>query len=452
MTIWRPSIDELAGPRYKAIAEAIGRDIRGGELSVGTQMPTHRELADLLGVTVGTVTRGYHEAAKRGWLRGETGRGTYVAPQGDTVQFQRNHEETHRDVVDMGMTFPLNHLDPDLSDSLIEIAQQGSNQDLLRYYPSCGRRIDREIGVRWLQMHNLDAAEADIVITAGGQNSIATILGTAFRAGDCIAVEKLTYPMFKSIARRFQLKLIAIEMDEQGMVVEDLLRACRCQKVHGIYCMPTCQNPTTATMSRERREALAKAVLDESLLLIEDDAYAQLHSQVPEPVSALVPENGFYIASISKSVACGLRVAYMKSPKSHIKRIEQCIADMLWVVSPLAARVSRYWIESGIAERTIAEKRKEASLRNQISKEILNNHKIRQSPEGYFIWLELPDTWNPAEFSRQASEHGVIVTSGEFFAAGRSGDHNGVRISLSGPERFEDLEKGLHIVNDLLFV
>lgn len=78
MTIWHPDIHGDSGPRYIAIADVIERDVKRGRLEPGTRLPTHRELADLLGVTVGTVTRGYAEAARRGLLRGETGRGTYV--------------------------------------------------------------------------------------------------------------------------------------------------------------------------------------------------------------------------------------------------------------------------------------------------------------------------------------------------------------------------------------
>jgi DNA-binding transcriptional MocR family regulator len=452
MTIWSANIDSSIGPKYLAIAEAIQRDIRSGLLAEGTRMPTHRDLADQVGVTVGTVTRAYHEAAKRGLLRGETGRGTFVAAQSDTVAYQRNHEESHRDVVDMGMTFPLHHLDPDLTASLVELAEMGPLQELLRYYPSRGREVDREAGVHWLQMHRLSALQEQVVVTAGGQNAIAAAVGSAFRPGDCIAVEKLTYPMFRSIARRFQLRLVAVEMDEQGIVPEDLERLCHCQKVQGLYCMPTCQNPTTSTMSESRRQAVAECIERNDLLLIEDDAYAQLHPDVPTPVSALVSDRSFYIASISKSVACGLRMAYMKCPENWVKRMELCIADMLWVVSPLAARIARYWIETGIAEATIQRKRQEAGIRNTIARKILGKHLIHQSPNGYFIWLELPDAWNPAEFSRRASEHGVIVTSGEYFGVGRTQGPNGVRISLSGPEKTEDLVKGLGIIDQLLFV
>src|ERR671920_388064 len=78
MTMWTPDLSRHEGPRYTAIVEAIAEDIEHGRLKPGDQMPTHRELATQLGVTTGTITRAYSEAARRGLLVGETGRGTFV--------------------------------------------------------------------------------------------------------------------------------------------------------------------------------------------------------------------------------------------------------------------------------------------------------------------------------------------------------------------------------------
>src|SRR5215831_18889632 len=78
MTIWTPDLRSRPGPRYAAIAEALAADAGEGRLRPGARLPTHRELADRLGVTVGTVTRAYAEAARRGLVSGEVGRGTFV--------------------------------------------------------------------------------------------------------------------------------------------------------------------------------------------------------------------------------------------------------------------------------------------------------------------------------------------------------------------------------------
>lgn len=48
--------------KYMLVANAIAQGIEDGCLAPGESLPTHRELAEALGVTIGTVSRGYAEA------------------------------------------------------------------------------------------------------------------------------------------------------------------------------------------------------------------------------------------------------------------------------------------------------------------------------------------------------------------------------------------------------
>src|SRR5215472_18586915 len=78
MTSWLPDLSRRNGPRYRAIAEALAEDVREGRLADGARLPTHRDLAWKLRVTIGTVSRAYAEAERRGLIVGEVGRGTFV--------------------------------------------------------------------------------------------------------------------------------------------------------------------------------------------------------------------------------------------------------------------------------------------------------------------------------------------------------------------------------------
>ena len=73
MTIMWDELELGSAPtRYLALADAIEAAMDAGQLAAGDQLPTHRALADRLGVSVGTVTRAYAEAERRGcrtaWL------------------------------------------------------------------------------------------------------------------------------------------------------------------------------------------------------------------------------------------------------------------------------------------------------------------------------------------------------------------------------------------------
>src|SRR5262247_2141621 len=107
MTIWTPDLKARAGPRYRAIADALGDDVRSGRLKDGARLPTHRDLAAALRVTVGTVSRAYAEAERRGLAKGEVGRGTFVR-QGrvEPFGFGMQVRETPS-LIDLSLNFPV---------------------------------------------------------------------------------------------------------------------------------------------------------------------------------------------------------------------------------------------------------------------------------------------------------------------------------------------------------
>src|SRR5262245_29666505 len=77
-TMWKPHKLSPRGPVYLAIADALAVDLEAERVQPGERLPTHRELARVLGVNVVTITRAYAEAARRGLVEGHVGRGTFV--------------------------------------------------------------------------------------------------------------------------------------------------------------------------------------------------------------------------------------------------------------------------------------------------------------------------------------------------------------------------------------
>ena len=68
-------------PKYLALADAVEQAFREHELPPGTALPPQRALARALGVTLGTVSRAYAEAATRGLVEASVGRGTFIRVQ-----------------------------------------------------------------------------------------------------------------------------------------------------------------------------------------------------------------------------------------------------------------------------------------------------------------------------------------------------------------------------------
>ena len=458
MTIWKPAPFSGGKPRYLALADALETDIASGELAPGQRLPTHRDLADALGVTVGTITRGYAEAARRGLVRGEVGRGTVVASdmEGSTLWWglDTGHGAELKSLVDMGLVSGLSGQDPDLATALAELATRGGVQELLRYQPARGLLRHREAGCLWLAQHGVAVGPEQVSLTCGGQHALLVLFSGLFRQGDRVLAASLNYPGLMSVATLLGLKLVPLESDGEGILPEAVEEACAREKARGLYLMPGMHNPTTARMGQVRREKLAELARRHELLLVEDGAYALNGPDTPdapcEPLCALVPERGFYIASTSKALSEGLRVAYISSPLEFVERLGQGITGTTWMAAPLCAELATHWLGNGTADAVLARKRAEAMRRNLLAAKLLAGTALAQRPMGFFAWLPLPEPWRGEDFERAALERGVAVVAAGAFAVGQSAAPMAVRLSFSAPRTQADLERGLVILAELL--
>ena len=102
-------------------------------------------------------------------------------------------------------------------------------------------------------------------------------------------------------------------MDEEGIDPKALERACRRHKAKVVYLMPTMHNPTTATMTPQRRARVAQIIRKHALTLVEDDPYAFLTSGFIL-FTASIPERSYLAASLSKCIAPGLRASLLVVP------------------------------------------------------------------------------------------------------------------------------------------
>src|SRR5215831_5344667 len=142
MTGWLPDLTQHRGPRYRAIADALAADITSGRLASGARLPTHRDLAYQLHVTVGTVSRAYAEAERRGLIGGEVGRGTFVRPDARRRKSMPVDLEAPLglpQVIDLSVNIPT----PMTSDSIIaetigEISRRPGIARLMDYHPHAG--------------------------------------------------------------------------------------------------------------------------------------------------------------------------------------------------------------------------------------------------------------------------------------------------------------------------
>ncbi len=445
--MWACTISEKDKPLYQAIVTSLERAIESGEVLPGERLPTHRSLAKNLGFTVTTITRAYSEAEKRGLVTAVVGKGTFVT---SSAKKRMNSAGETDEVIEMGVASPLYNEDPDVRPIIDRVLQKDDLNTLMKLSLPQGLLEHREIGASWIQRYGLAPDAEAVLITAGPQHSMTSVFHSVFEAGDCIAVDQLTSPAFKSFARRAGLHLEGIPIDEAGMLPEKLEELCERKEVVGVYTAGNAQFPGNTDMSSSRRKELASIIKKHDLVFVEDDSFNFFDTRKSSLISALVPENSIYIASVSAAFYAGLRIAFVTAPERFYSRISQGIADSIWMVSPLCTAIACECIRSGVAERIVREKKKELARRVELCREKLKGYSISCSAFSMFAWLALPDYWTCTSFEYAAEKSGLSVYAAEKFAVGPAPVPNCIRLVLTGPPDIPTFKKGLDILLKVL--
>jgi len=339
--------------------------------------------------------------------------------------------------------------DRQLAATLTALSARGGLAPLLEYQPHAGSPRHRAAGASWLARAGVAADPDRVLVACGAQHAMAIVFMALAEPGDVVLAEELTYPGAKTLAALLRLDLRAVDIDDAGIVPESFEKACRAGRPRLLYCMPTIQNPTGSVMTEARRRRVAAIAQRHGVAIVEDDIYGMLAPKRPRPMAAFAPEEGFYISSLSKTIAPGLRIAYLLSPKKHVDRLSSVIRSTTWMAAPLMAEIAAVWIEDGTADASLKRKRAEAAHRQALALSILPKDHLDTHPYSYHMWLRLPAPWTSATFVTRAWQRGVMVTPAESFAVSEPAPA-AVRLCLGGTRTREDLERGLKILSETL--
>lgn len=423
--------------------DALTHDIQAGVLAPGDRLPTHRQLADRLGVALGTVSRAYATAERRGLVSGEVGRGTFVRGAEHEGAEEGGIEDEDPSLIDLSKSrLSRGPGDETFGRGLEALAPRADLDRLLDFYqPAAGMARHRAAGAEWVMRAGIETDPDRVIVTSGAQHGTSTVLASLTRPGDVVLTEELTYTGMKAIASLLHIQLHPLALDADGLRPDAFAEACRHRQPRALYCMPTLHNPTGRTMPLERRREIAEIAERYDVALVEDDVYGFLPAAPIPPLAALAPSRSYYITGTSKSLAPGLRVGYVVAPAAKVERVASIIRATTWLTAPLLAELAAGWIEGGEADSMVDWKRRETGERHALARRILEPWFVEKAVTGFHFWLPLPDPWRSEGFVAQARARGVVVSPSEEFVVGRDTAPHAVRVCLGagiGRERLED--------------
>ncbi|RPJ85092.1 MAG: PLP-dependent aminotransferase family protein, partial [Acidobacteria bacterium] len=205
----------------------------------------------------------------------------------------------------------------------------------LQYGATEGCRPLRELIAAMSSRYGIVVEPDNVLITAGSQQALDLIGKVFVNPGDHILVERPTYLGALQAWNAYQAEYIAVPLDENGLP-PDALEAAMRSGPKFVYALPNFQNPCGITWSEERRKKLLEIADHYGVPVLEDDPYGQLRYEgdhIPPLVALdakLQANNGapytgnvIYLSTFSKTLAPGLRLAWVIAPNDVIKKLVQ---------------------------------------------------------------------------------------------------------------------------------
>ena len=368
-----------------------------------------------------------------------------------TLPLMTSQVNTPPGVIDLGAGNPPFSLLPvDLLHDAAQACFSHRDPAFLQYGAEQGDGYTRLALAGFLSRHlGLPVDPGNLFITSGISNALDLLCTLFTRTGEAIFVEEPSYFLALRIFTDHGLKVVSIDTDEDGLVIESLEEKLREHQPKFLYVIPTYQNPSGHTLTEERRARLVDLARKHDFLILADEVYHFLSydREPPKAFSAWTEDPHILsLGSFSKILAPGLRLGWIQARAEKIQKLSGCgLLDSGGGLNPFTSAIVREVIESGGLAQNIDRlkgiyrsklKVMDAALRRELPELIW---KIPQG--GYFFWVRLPRGLDAAELNQKAMENKVIFRPGVRFSS-RDGLRDFIRLSFVFYEP-EEIEEGI---------
>ena len=410
------------------LATALESAVLRGTIAAGTRLPSERDLAQRLGISRSTVVAAYDRLKADGRAHTQRGSGTYAGPPGPLARgrFSPGHLASivdNRDGPRQSVEFTIAALpgSRELGPAGERLAKQLQklSKETPGYVPLGLPALRREIA-RGYTARGLPTDPDQIIVTSGAQQAIA-LVAQLFR-GERVAMEDPTNPASLDAFRAAGADIVAIAVDADGVVVDELERLPAARMPLGVYAATTYNNPTGTVLSPARREKLAALAAREGWTIVEDETLCDISMhdvEPPLPIAAL--ESGATVLTIGSACKLfwgGLRIGWVRGEAHMISRIAplKIVADLgtSLVGQALCAELLP------LRDRVRAERRAQLAARYRTLVGALERElpawSCNDPRGGSSLWIELP-YGDSASFAVEAARYSVTLAPGPVFSS-----------------------------------
>jgi GntR family transcriptional regulator/MocR family aminotransferase len=438
---------EIGTPQYQQLVDLIKNMLSSSLLVAGQMLPSTRELAQHMGISRKTVLRAYEELICQGYFDTERGIGTFVA----LTPLAPLHRQPSSN-----LEFPLSHYGKNIvartanntavkhaiydqlrllnfgagpaellpvkqwRQCLLEFLRNFNWEDLdFEFAPGRPSSLEAAISEYLFRARGVTIQEEQKLVTfTGSRNPIFLLSKLLLNHGDHVAVENPGFPYARAVFQELGCQITGIPVDEEGLIIEALEGVWPLPKL--IYVTPS-HDPTGATLSLRRREALVKFAQEKKIIIVEDDydyEFDSSYSRQPTLLSLAAPGQVLYISCFWKTLYPLVTLGYMVLPEN----LAQTFIEALHLPeNPLPAQLPcleeatlTRFLKSGMLERHIHKitpvyMSRHRALRSALTKHLGGKIKVAKNTAGMHLCVNFGDLTASENFVLSLADQGDLA-------------------------------------------
>lgn len=450
------------GTLQAQIQQMVAQGILTGRFHRGEKLPSSRRLAQHLGVSRITVTLAYTELLANDYLTSRGRSGYYVSenapvppvydptPQSeDNVDWSRaitrtfTGGDTPKKPLDWNRyryPFIYGQVDPTLFDhanwrlcAMQALGAKNFSSLTSDLYDQDDPLLLEFIARHTLPRRGITARPSEILITMGAQNALWITARLLLNRRRSAAFEDPCYHSQRDLLTHMRCAMTPIRVDGDGLPPEAIPAG-----TDVVFCTPSHQSPTTATMPMQRRRALLDRARALNALIVEDDyEFEMAFLGAPYPALKSMDRDGrvIYVGSFSKSLFPGLRLGYLVGSEPFIREARALRASMLRHPPGHIQRTAAYFLSLGHYDAQIRRMSDALHARRKALEAAVARHGLTIAGRGVYggssLWMRAPEQVDTDQLAEQLKAVGVLIEPGAAFFAGEARPKNFYRLGYS---------------------
>lgn len=314
----------------------------------------------------------------------------------------------------------------------------------LQYSVTEGYTPLRDFLKNWMKSRNCFNPDMDdIIVTSGAQQANELSCKVLLNEGDTLICESPCFIGSLNAFRSYNVNLVGVEMEEDGINLEKLEETLKTEKnVRILYLIPNFQNPTGRTMSLEKRKAVYQLACKYDFIILEDNPYGDLRfagEHIPSIKSMDTEGRVIYSGTFSKILSPGFRTGYVSAPAPIIQKIVVCkqVSDVhsnIWAQVVCHRFMTSVDLDKHFAELADIYREKCSLMCSYIDNEFSKKITYTKPEGGLFIWCTLPEGSNMQDFCTKAvRDYKIAVVPGNAFSVNENEKSYSFRLNFSTP-------------------